>query len=239
MSSKPQTLRAAARFGQHSNLLNSFSSSRMTLPSPGSQPGNDDLWKSEAVHRAKNLAQLASSLSHIKPDNLGLEVGLPLRPEGEVLAAAYVELAADGCSRTFLPCAGLLQRICITLASLSAKRTTVLICPHSDDVYLASDCRRALILIASELVINSLKYAFPGDRSGTIRVSLARIGDHARLVVEDDGVGFQNMSARGTGSDLVAAMSSSLGGFIERSDRPQGGARVAVWFPLGAQAAPD
>lgn len=45
-------------------------------------------------------------------------------------------------------------------------------------------------LIINELLTNSLKYAFPGDRSGRISVSLKREGeDGLVLTVGDDGVG--------------------------------------------------
>src|SRR5581483_12480068 len=45
-------------------------------------------------------------------------------------------------------------------------------------------------LIVNEVVSNSLKYAFPGDRKGQISISLQERGDGiAELTIADDGVG--------------------------------------------------
>lgn len=49
-----------------------------------------------------------------------------------------------------------------------------------------------LALIANELIANTFKHAFPDGRSGTVRISLQRIGEEppqARLEIGDDGVG--------------------------------------------------
>jgi two-component sensor histidine kinase len=45
-------------------------------------------------------------------------------------------------------------------------------------------------LIINELVSNSLKHAFPGDREGNLRIILKRAGgDTIELKISDDGVG--------------------------------------------------
>lgn len=44
-------------------------------------------------------------------------------------------------------------------------------------------------LIISELVSNSLKYAFPNDMKGNIFVSLKSLGEKYELIVRDDGIG--------------------------------------------------
>jgi PAS domain S-box-containing protein len=44
-------------------------------------------------------------------------------------------------------------------------------------------------LIINELVSNSLKYAFPQERTGTISIDFRRAGRHHTLIVKDDGVG--------------------------------------------------
>jgi len=45
-------------------------------------------------------------------------------------------------------------------------------------------------LVVTELVSNSLKHAFPGERAGTLQVTLQREAEGAVLTVVDDGVGF-------------------------------------------------
>jgi two-component sensor histidine kinase len=45
-------------------------------------------------------------------------------------------------------------------------------------------------LVVNELITNSLKYAFPGDRKGNILVKLSKPEDKIELHVSDDGIGF-------------------------------------------------
>ncbi|MBT3260404.1 MAG: sensor histidine kinase, partial [Deltaproteobacteria bacterium] len=44
-------------------------------------------------------------------------------------------------------------------------------------------------LIINELMSNSLKYAFPDDRGGEIRVSVKKLDTALELIMRDDGVG--------------------------------------------------
>jgi PAS domain S-box-containing protein len=59
-----------------------------------------------------------------------------------------------------------------------------------EDVYVMIDTAITCGLIVNELIANSLKYAFPGDRVGEIGVWLSRDEDgEISLSVSDDGVG--------------------------------------------------
>ncbi len=54
-----------------------------------------------------------------------------------------------------------------------------------------------LALIVNELVTNALKHAFPGGRSGTIRVMLDKhTSNELALTVADDGVGLRGQHLR-------------------------------------------
>lgn len=68
----------------------------------------------------------------------------------------------------------------------------------------------ALGLVVTELLINTIKHAYPDDAGGTIRLSFAGDRENWRLVVADDGVGAMNAPFRGAGSDLVAALAMQL-----------------------------
>ena len=71
-----------------------------------------------------------------------------------------------------------------------------------------------LSLIASELVLNSLKHAFLGRSRGRIVVRLHRDGDACELFVGDDGPGAAATlgSGRGIGMQLVASLLRQLRG---------------------------
>lgn len=126
-----------------------------------------------------------------------------------------------------------------------------------EDVKLSTDRAISVGIIVTELVTNSLKYAYP-DKGGPIRVKLApvaqstqlntqltntRANDTLALAVEDDGVGSSAASGpdgleiqgTGVGSRIVYAMAKSLGAQIEQ-DSGGAGFRSMLVFPRAAEA---
>lgn len=102
------------------------------------------------------------------------------------------------------------------------------------EVPLSLDVAIPLGLIVHELVSNSLKYAFPGERRGSLAVSLRRNGDAMlSLSVEDDGEGFppeDGVGARDSlGLKLVATLAHQIGGTVRKSVGPR--ASISVTFP--------
>jgi two-component sensor histidine kinase len=69
-------------------------------------------------------------------------------------------------------------------------------------------------LIVTELITNSLKYAFPEGQGGTISISLKRTDAGALLEVRDDGcglpAGFDPARNSGMGLKLVQALSEQI-----------------------------
>ena len=86
-------------------------------------------------------------------------------------------------------------------------------------------------LMVNELVTNALKYAYPKDVPGQVRVHLLRDAAGLRLVVEDDGVGYPDQDAApkgsGLGSLIVSSMAQSLRATVEL-DRAHRGTRFVV-----------
>ena len=70
-------------------------------------------------------------------------------------------------------------------------------------------------MLLTELLTNAYKYAFPGERTGTLRVELQAQENQFRLVVQDDGVGLPEgmdpQSPEGFGLRLVANLAGQLG----------------------------
>jgi two-component sensor histidine kinase len=95
----------------------------------------------------------------------------------------------------------------------------------------------SLGLVINELVINSIKYAFPDNRDGTIRVAFSRNGNVLRLLVEDDGVGVVGkVKSTGEGLPLLRAFSENLKWTIDqRSD--EHGTSTSVLLPYDAEKA--
>ena len=99
-----------------------------------------------------------------------------------------------------------------------------------DDSIASSGKSVSLGLIATELVINALKHAFPNDRDGEIHVDYRALGDGWTLTVRDDGVGMPKGSRAakpGLGTSIIQALANQLGAVIDMSDAKPG-LRVAI-----------
>jgi two-component sensor histidine kinase len=87
-----------------------------------------------------------------------------------------------------------------------------------DELTVGPKSASALGLILNELLTNVLKYAFPGDRCGFIRVRLERAAGSVILEVADNGVGlpagFDVTQASGLGLQLVLMLAQQLGGKV-------------------------
>lgn len=83
-------------------------------------------------------------------------------------------------------------------------------------------------LILNELVSNALKFAFPGERSGSIWIDLQEdtVQDILRVRVTDDGVGMPSSAApslsKSLGLRLVNRLAEQLQGRIEQQPRATG-----------------
>ncbi|MFV0623927.1 histidine kinase dimerization/phosphoacceptor domain -containing protein [Sphingomonas sp. ac-8] len=84
-------------------------------------------------------------------------------------------------------------------------------------------------LIATELVINATKYAYPGA-TGPITVTLEQHRAELRLIVEDDGRGKTGDGA-GFGSRMMNALVDRLGGELTSEDNHPG-LRVILTAPI-------
>jgi two-component sensor histidine kinase len=106
-----------------------------------------------------------------------------------------------------------------------------------DPMKLPTDASVNLGVVATELVTNAFKYAYP-ERGGEIRVRLKNLPDRTvELVVEDDGIGRKDDGAAqgtGLGTRIVKAMATTMGADIEYVARAPGtGARLT--FPLAPE----
>jgi two-component sensor histidine kinase len=97
-------------------------------------------------------------------------------------------------------------------------------------------------LVLNEAVTNALKYAFPEDRPGVVRVTFRRDGEEYVLTVEDDGIGLppegevpeeRGLGRGGLGMRLLAGLAAQLRGSFTRRPGPCSAGTVAVLrFPV-------
>jgi two-component sensor histidine kinase len=103
-------------------------------------------------------------------------------------------------------------------ASMISDPKRVSLTVASDDSVTAADASVSLGLIVTELVINSLKHAFPNFRDGSIVVGYHTRGSDWTLSVADDGVGMPSApdeAKSGLGTSIVTALAAQLDARIE------------------------
>jgi two-component sensor histidine kinase len=106
----------------------------------------------------------------------------------------------------------------------------------ADRVPLNLDQSILLSLIANELLLNALKHAFRGRGAGKVDAELRIASDRVMLTIRDDGNGIvlqpiQIQEQRGTGMNLVRAISRQLGGEFNVNRVPAGGTCAIISFP--------
>jgi two-component sensor histidine kinase len=79
-------------------------------------------------------------------------------------------------------------------------------------------------LIINEAITNEFKYAFPGNRSGTVSLNLHQKSDTTyELTIADDGVGlpagYHPSHSRSLGMTLMYGFSAQLGGELSIESR--------------------
>ena len=108
-----------------------------------------------------------------------------------------------------------------------------------DDSVVTANASVSLGLIITELVINSLKHAFPEQKHGKITVDYRSDGPNWTLSVKDDGIGMPTDAAKpGLGTGIVEALARQLGGHIRVADASPGTAFTLVHDELAGHEPP-
>ena len=117
-----------------------------------------------------------------------------------------------------------LDELCRDLIASVQKEgdTSIVLKTDIESALLPTDRAIPIGLIVNELVMNAVKYAFPGNAMGTVMVTLERVPGELWLTVADDGQGRDPRKAdSGLGSRLVDSFAQQLGGQVERKSTGQ------------------
>ena len=182
-----------------------------------------DLLLREIHHRVKNNLQLVSSLLTLQGRSIDDANVLQAINEGKSRVRSMALIHQDLYNRddiTGLGVQGYLKKLTKELFDtykIDTQRITLSM--DIQDIALDVDTMIPLGLIINELITNSLKYAFPDDRKGTLNVSLRESTQRLMLTVWDDGVGYDqnHLSADSFGSTLVSALTNQLNGELNRN----------------------
>jgi two-component sensor histidine kinase len=120
-----------------------------------------------------------------------------------------------------------LKELCASIgASMIDDTDRVSLTATADESTATANVSVSLGLIVTELVINSLKHAFPDrNQSGAITVDYASKGEGWELSVQDNGVGMNaadSQAKRGLGTGIVDALAKQLDATVTTSDSGPG-----------------
>ena len=104
-----------------------------------------------------------------------------------------------------------------------------------EDLSITINQAYPLGLVVNEMISNSLKYAFPDEREGEIRIRLERLGKQFELTITDNGIGLpEELDWRNTttlGLKLVRALvQDQLGGRVQMESK--NGTKFIVKFDI-------
>jgi two-component sensor histidine kinase len=192
---------------------------------------------SEVNHRVANSLQLVGALVHMQSKTVTDEAAKGALKETETRIQAISQIHKSLYTSSDVTMVALNDYLGVMLENLGvAMRNdghTAQLTSMLDPVTLPTDQSISLGVVATELVTNAFKYAYPAGQSGDIRVILRNLPEgQAELVVQDDGVGL-NASARpvgtGLGSKIITAMAAALKTNVEYINRTPGTAARLVF----------
>ncbi len=193
--------------------------------------GEKEVLLREIHHRVKNNMQVISSLLSLQAANIEDERLHTLFQESQsrVRAMALIhEILYDSEDLSSIDLSTYVSRLAASLTRMyGADASQVRLNVESEDITLRIDDMVPCGLAISELISNSLKYAFPDGREGEIDLRVTSTPEGGvKLVVRDDGVGLpaeldiRTTNTMGMGL-VVGLVEKQLGGQLEL-DRTQG-----------------
>jgi two-component sensor histidine kinase len=195
----------------------------------------------EVHHRVKNNLQIVASLlalqSRSAPEEVRVYFDESLRriySMGLLHERFYKERRIEQIDLTSY-LAELLERLLDSFGVTDRVTAEV----EGPPIQIGLDVGTPLALLAAEVLTNSCKHAFPGERKGRIRITTQETDEEVRLCIADDGIGFDagaRPDRRGMGNRLVGSFVQQLDGtYHYHSDE---GTQFVLSFPNRAAAPP-
>ncbi len=190
----------------------------------------------EIHHRVKNNLQIVSSLlglqeRYVEDDNRAVEVLKESKNRISSMAMVH-EMLYQSPDIGYINVSHYIERLTTNLYYSYRKPHLSMPSVYAENISLNIDTSIPLGLIISELVSNSLKYAFPDEQTGEITVKLHLNEGEYVLIISDNGVGipedldYENTSSLGL--KLVKSLVEQIDGKIELDRR--GGSKFTIRF---------
>ncbi|WP_019960856.1 sensor histidine kinase [Woodsholea maritima] len=190
----------------------------------------------EIHHRVKNNLQVIISLLNVQigrlKDSEGRTVLMEARGRINALALVHRTLYESDDLRVVHMKPFLEQLVRHMKEVTRVVDLSVSVEVRSEDVCFEPDQSVPTALFITEAMTNAFKYAFEGREQGHILVNLRRLeGGMLEICIQDDGVGLPESISNGTGTSLMRAFSTQLGGVFERYNGDEGGTVVSLKIP--------
>src|SRR5581483_10570065 len=192
----------------------------------------------EIHHRVKNNLQIITSLLNLQSAQIKDAETLTMFRESQALVRSMAlihEKLYQSKDLARIDFDGYVRDLMVYLfRSYAANPDLIQTEIDTPNIYLSIDTAIPCGLIISELVTNSMKYAFPNGRRGKIYIGLHAHDDgNLTLEVSDNGIGFADgfdwRESDSLGLQLVSTLTSQLHGKIEVNGK--GGASFRITFP--------
>jgi PAS domain S-box-containing protein len=192
----------------------------------------------EVHHRVKNNLQIISSVLHFQTKKVKDPEDLVAFNEARIRLRAMILVherlyKSPGLARiefgAYLQ--ALVQDLWRSYATAVGGRISVRV--DGGPIALPIESALPCGMIVCELLTNSVKYAFPGDRRGETRIALTTDGGRVILTVSDNGIGlpadFDPVRATTFGWQLIGNLAAQLGATLTATGG-QAGTRVVLDF---------
>ena len=193
----------------------------------------------EVHHRVKNNLQTVSSLLDLQAESItepkSVEAFRSSQSRIKSMALIHERLYKSENLSKIKACEYIKNLVEYLEGTYQSPSRDIEITTEIADLYLNLDVAIPCGLIINELVSNSMKYAFPQNHNGKIKVSLQSDNkENLALTITDNGIGiplnFKTVNPQSLGLELVKLMAKQLNGKMAIDGTS--GTVISIVFPL-------
>lgn len=193
----------------------------------------------ELRHRVKNSNALVNSIINMtlekEKDAHTIEVLRRIASSINIITSFYSHQSLQENSHT-ISTRDFVRDISSNVRQLyNLQEKGIVISEKVEDVSLEQKQAVSLGLIINELILNSIKHAFPGKNGGTIEISLNKDDAFLKVQISDNGIGFlgnpENLVSEGRGLWLISRLADQLAGKVHFTQGTTGAISTIV-FPF-------